>query len=490
MRPRIVRILITAASLISLSLPASATVAASPGVTAAPRLRADVEPHDIGVQATFLRSLMVERHALIQRLVEPDAQRGQLLTLATLGAADAILSADAAALRQAIAAASTAAQRRRSAAHMVLWLTPAAPGALWSPVARALAPGPLAWAPPASTAAPAPFQAPLALPLALAPTELTAWPAFPRLRATPPPPSAQPTAAVSSYLLPVAALAQSAAEPVVLPPRGQAASLGDPLFGAPSHGRLVVDAGDGTVPIAGANATVAAAELVPAVAPRPHARQTRGARPPTLAALRHRWWVVTMALDQVRALEAWARATAPTPVMTPNDLIPSPDVLHQRLDYWTACPSLAGNALTRSALSAASLGRLQPSHFVGRAAHPTPGRSTGAAPTATTVPPAMESPAMAIWRWEHSGHAPVLPRAAPSPRAAAGRPSVTAPAEALGATLALTVGGKVAGLAISSTLAAHGRTGVSVSSISDTAATNMAASARQRQRRPLRVRIS
>jgi len=69
------------------------------------------------VQATFLRSLMVERHALIQRLVEPDAQRGQLLTLATLGAADAILSADAAALRQAIAAASTAAQRRRSARH-------------------------------------------------------------------------------------------------------------------------------------------------------------------------------------------------------------------------------------------------------------------------------------------------------------------------------------------------------------------------------------
>jgi murein DD-endopeptidase MepM/ murein hydrolase activator NlpD len=84
---------------------------------------------------------------------------------------------------------------------------------------------------------------------------------------------------------------------------------------------------------------------------------------------------------------------------------------------------------------------------------------------------------MAIWRWEHSGHAPALSRAAPSPRAAAGRPSVTAPAEALGATLALTVGGKEAGVAISSTLAAHGRTGMSVSSISDTAATNLAASA-------------
>jgi len=223
MRPRILRILITAASLISLSLPASATVAASPGLTATPRLHADAEPRDVGVQAALLRSLMVERHALIQRLVEPDAQRGQLLTLATLGAADAILSGDAAALRHAIDAASMAAHRRRSAAHMVLWLTPAAPGALWSPLARALAPGSLAWTPPAITTSPAPLQEPLALPLALAPTELTAWPAFPRLRATPPPPSAQPPAAVSSYLLPVTALAQSAAEPVVLTrPEGRA----------------------------------------------------------------------------------------------------------------------------------------------------------------------------------------------------------------------------------------------------------------------------
>jgi murein DD-endopeptidase MepM/ murein hydrolase activator NlpD len=184
-----------------------------------------------------------------------------------------------------------------------------------------------------------------------------------------------------------------------------------------------------------------------------------------------------VALDQVRALEAWARANAPRPVMMPNDLIPSPDVLHQRLDYWMAFPSLAGNPLTGSAHSAASLGRMQPSHFVGRAAHPTPDRSTGAAPTATTVPPAMESPAMAIWRWEHFGHAPVLPRAAPSPGAAAERPSVTAPAEALGATLALTIGGKVAGVAVSSRLAAHGRAGLSVSSTSDTAATNLAATA-------------
>src|SRR5919198_6521520 len=115
MRPRLERILITAASLISLSLPAFATVAASPGLTTAPRLRSDAEPRDMGVQAALLRSLMVERHALIQRLVVPDAKRGRLLTLATLGAAEAILAGDAAALRHAVDAASKAAQRRRSA---------------------------------------------------------------------------------------------------------------------------------------------------------------------------------------------------------------------------------------------------------------------------------------------------------------------------------------------------------------------------------------
>src|SRR5919204_2494659 len=120
MRLRIVRILIAAASLISLSVPKYATVAASPGLTAAPRLRADAAPRDMGVQAALLRSLMVERHALIQRLVVPDAQRGRLLTLATLGAAEAILSGDAAALPHAIDAASKAAQGRRSAVHMVL----------------------------------------------------------------------------------------------------------------------------------------------------------------------------------------------------------------------------------------------------------------------------------------------------------------------------------------------------------------------------------
>ena len=170
------RILITAASLLSLSLPVTAMVAASPGLTAAPRLRAATAPRDTGVEAALLRSLMVERHALIQRLVVADARRGQLLTLATLGAADAILSGDAAALGRVIDSASKAAERRCSAAHTVLWLTPASPGALWSPSARALAPGPLAWAPPATTASPAPLQEPLALPLTLSPAQLALSP--------------------------------------------------------------------------------------------------------------------------------------------------------------------------------------------------------------------------------------------------------------------------------------------------------------------------
>src|SRR5438445_10090308 len=151
------RILITVASIISLSLPAytTATVAASPGRTAAPLRRVAMAPRDTAVEAALLRSLMVERHDLIQRLLAPNAERGRLLTQAILGAADAVLSGDAASLRRVIDAASTAAQRRRRAAvQTVLWLTPASPGALWSPSSRALAPGPLAWALPATAASP------------------------------------------------------------------------------------------------------------------------------------------------------------------------------------------------------------------------------------------------------------------------------------------------------------------------------------------------
>src|SRR5690242_18335921 len=131
------RILIAAASIISLSLPAYATVAASPGLTAAPLLRAAMAPRDLAVEAALLRSLMVQRHDLIQRLRGPDAERGRLLTRAMLGAADAILSGDAASLRRVIDAAVTVA-RRRTAVRTVLWLTPASPGALWSPSSRAL----------------------------------------------------------------------------------------------------------------------------------------------------------------------------------------------------------------------------------------------------------------------------------------------------------------------------------------------------------------
>src|SRR5437764_6185248 len=161
------RILITAASIISLSLPAYATVAASPGLAAAPLLRAAMAPRDMAVEAALLRSLMVERHDLIQRLLVPDAERGRLLTLAMLGAADAILSGDAASLRRVVDAASTVAQRRRRAAvQTVLWLTPASPGALWSASSRALAPGPLAWALPATAASPVAAREPLALPFA------------------------------------------------------------------------------------------------------------------------------------------------------------------------------------------------------------------------------------------------------------------------------------------------------------------------------------
>src|SRR2546428_9495760 len=110
--------------------------------------------------------------------------------------------------------------------------------------------------------------------------------------------------------------------------------------------------------------------------------------------------------------------------MAPNDIIPSPDVLHQRLDYWTAAPPISGNPITGPAWLPA---------------WPEPGRSTSAAPTATNVPPATAKPAAALWRPWHSGLAPVPPTATPPPRATAGPAPVTAPAVALRATLALTL---------------------------------------------------
>jgi murein DD-endopeptidase MepM/ murein hydrolase activator NlpD len=94
------------------------------------------------------------------------------------------------------------------------------------------------------------------------------------------------------------------------------------------------------------NARVAAALLIPLpvargqssvghhdVTARPH--DPRAGIP----ALMQRWRAVTRALASVRALEVWARATAPTPVMTANDVVASPDILHQRLDRWSARPS-------------------------------------------------------------------------------------------------------------------------------------------------------
>ncbi len=111
---------------------------------------------------------------------------------------------------------------------------------------------------------------------------------------------------------------------------------------------------DGALSLATANARVAAALLIPlpvaySQSPAGHRNATARPRDPRagIPALMQRWRAVTRALASVRALEAWARANAPTPVMTANDVVASPDILHQRLDRWSARPSADALAAAR-----------------------------------------------------------------------------------------------------------------------------------------------
>ncbi|MCA1599197.1 MAG: hypothetical protein LC769_09310 [Chloroflexi bacterium] len=65
-----------------------------------PSLAAAVRPANVTVERAQLRALMTQRRALVEQLAAADGPRGQLLTLHALVAADAILSADAAALQR------------------------------------------------------------------------------------------------------------------------------------------------------------------------------------------------------------------------------------------------------------------------------------------------------------------------------------------------------------------------------------------------------
>jgi len=355
-----------------------------------PSLAAAVAPANVTVERAQLRALMTQRRALVEQLAAADGPRGQVLTLNALVAADAILSADAAALQRSIRRLSPRPVARHKARRRVvrrpLAAPPpllAAPGVLWSPSARVIAVG----LPPA-TASEAPSavagvssgrsfsvartshmprlpNAFVTIPLPGASTvPLDTLPALGAQRLIVAPATSSASSASSARQATARATAAKPATVVRATPRRQTSTrtvqvshpartvraslvpLAPP--DAPAHGRLMFQGADGALSLAAANARVAAALLtsLPVAHSQSsvvvhHAAATPRARDPWagLPALTQRWRVVTRALASVRALEAWARAHAPTPSMTANDVVASPDILHQRLDRWSARPS-------------------------------------------------------------------------------------------------------------------------------------------------------
>ncbi len=356
-----------------------------------PSLAAAVRPANVTVERAQLRALMTQRRALVEQLAAADGPRGQLLTLHALVAADAILSADAAALQHTIQRlsprpAAHRQARRRGVRHAPVGATllVAAPGVLWSPSARVIVMG----LPPdtASTMSSAPALVSSArsftlahtsrMPIAYVTTPLLGADTVPldtlpalgarRLIIAPaasptPTPRATATARATAATPPPTVRAvprrqtsTRTAQVSRKAPTVRASLISLAPSDAPAHGRLMLQGADGALSLATANARVAAALLIPLpVAPSQspvghHAATTRPRDPRAdLPALMQRWRAVTQALASVRALEAWARATAPTPVMTANDVIASPDILHQRLDRWSARPSAAALAAAR-----------------------------------------------------------------------------------------------------------------------------------------------
>jgi len=354
-----------------------------------PSLAAATSPANVTVEGAQLRALMTQRRALVEQLAAADGPRGQLLTLHALVAAGAILSADATALQHSIQRLSPrpAAHkaRRRVVRHAPAGATllVAAPGVLWSPSARVIATG----LPPgdASTAPSAPAPVSSARPFALAHTSrmpaayvttpllgtstvpLDTLPALGARRsilapAASPTPMPRATPTVHATATP-SAIARAASRRRTITRTAQVSRAAHvvraslvPLAppDAPAHGRLMLQGADGALSLATANARVAAALLIPL--PIAHSQSSASSRATTtlphdpradLPALMQRWRAVTRALASVRALEAWTRANAPTPVMTANDVVASPDILHQRLDRWSARPSADALAATR-----------------------------------------------------------------------------------------------------------------------------------------------
>jgi len=101
-----------------------------------PSLAAAVAPANVTVERAQLRGLMTQRRALVEQLAAADDTRGQVLTLNALAAADAILSADAAALQRAIRRLSPRPAVRHKARRRLVRHTSAAPRAVVAVRAR------------------------------------------------------------------------------------------------------------------------------------------------------------------------------------------------------------------------------------------------------------------------------------------------------------------------------------------------------------------
>ena len=122
---------------------------------------------------------------------------------------------------------------------------------------------------------------------------------------------------------------------------------------AQSYGGVRVDTGSGAEPLIAVNGAVSDTILTPIPAPTatptatpsptrpPTATPIPTPRPPDRTTLLGRWRTLSATLAGVRALRAWVRVTAPMPAIRSGDVISTTDLLHDRLDTWSATPPLA-----------------------------------------------------------------------------------------------------------------------------------------------------
>jgi len=174
------------------------------------------------------------------------------------------------------------------------------------------------------------------------------------------PPSTTPAAAPTrvATVTPLAwALVARPSGPPTASTRVVTVTLGQAVPPAQSYGDVRVDAGSNAEPLIAANDAVSdtiltpipAAPATPTAPPAPTKPPTvtpiTPPRPPSRATLLRRWRALSATLAQVRALRAWVRATAPTPAIRSGDVISTTDLLHDRLDTWSATRPLAAPGL-------------------------------------------------------------------------------------------------------------------------------------------------